>query len=252
MNIVVAIKIVADDQDIMVAPDGSLDYSKAHKVVSAYDLSAIEVAAQIASSIEDSKVTAIAVADDKADDSKLKKNILARGVDELVLVADSAAADLDAHATAIALSRLINSLDDVELVVCGDGSADSYAQQVDVQLASLLDWPVVTAALKVDADPGSIICDRLLETQLEKVQVALPAVVSVVPDAALPRIPGMKDILAAGKKPATVDAISDVITPSIDVIETKAPPHVDRAGEVYEMSTDGDFDKFVAALKAAL
>ena len=48
MNIVVCCKVVPDDQDIQVAADGTLDYSKAKPIVSAYDLNAIEAAAQLA------------------------------------------------------------------------------------------------------------------------------------------------------------------------------------------------------------
>lgn len=43
MKIVVAVKVVADDQDIFVAGDRSLDYSKAHQIISAYDKNAIEL-----------------------------------------------------------------------------------------------------------------------------------------------------------------------------------------------------------------
>lgn len=48
MKIVVAVKVVADDQDIFVAGDRTLDYSKAHQVISSYDKNAIEAAAQLA------------------------------------------------------------------------------------------------------------------------------------------------------------------------------------------------------------
>ncbi|MEG0682598.1 MAG: electron transfer flavoprotein, partial [Raoultibacter sp.] len=34
MKIVVSLKVVSDDQDIQVASDGSLDFSKAHHIVS--------------------------------------------------------------------------------------------------------------------------------------------------------------------------------------------------------------------------
>ena len=37
MNIIVPIKVLADDQDIVVAADRSLDDSKAHRIVSTYD-----------------------------------------------------------------------------------------------------------------------------------------------------------------------------------------------------------------------
>ena len=252
MNIIVPIKVLADDQDIVVAADRSLDDSKAHRIVSTYDLNAIEAAVQLASAHEDSKVVCVSVADAKADDSKLKKGILARGVDELVMIADDACADLDAHATAAMLARLVDGLDAADLIVCGDGSADNYAQQVDVQLAARLGLPSVNGATKIEAGSGSVTVERTLEDVVEVVEVPLPAVVSVAPDIALPRIPGMKDILAAGKKPSSVNAASDVAAAVVDVVETKAPQQAERKMEMLDASVDGDLEKFAAALKAAL
>ena len=49
MKIVVAVKVVPDDQDIFVSPDRSLDYSKAKPKISEYDKNALEAAAQFAS-----------------------------------------------------------------------------------------------------------------------------------------------------------------------------------------------------------
>ena len=252
MNIIVPIKVLADDQDIVVAADRSLDDSKAHRIVSTYDLNAIEAAVQLASTHEGSKVVCVSVADAKADDSKLKKGILARGVDELVMIADDACADLDAHATAAMLARLVDGLDAADLIVCGDGSADNYAQQVDVQLAAKLGLPVVTAATKITAKDGALEVERTLEDVVEVVEVPLPAVVSVAPDIALPRIPGMKDILAAGKKPMGVAGADGAYESALEVLSCKAPEQAERKLEVMDASEDGAIEKFAAALKAAL
>ena len=252
MNIVAAFKVVPDDQDIQVSADGTLDYSKAKNTVSAYDLNAIEAAAQLAAANEGSNVVAVTVGGADIDDSKLKKNVLARGVDELVMIADDACADLDAHATAAMLARLVDGLDAADLIVCGDGSADNYAQQVDVQLADALDLPVVTAVSAVSVEGAVATCDRMLETQLQTVQVDLPAVISVVPDIALPRIPGMKDILAAGKKPMNVAGADGAYESSIEVASCLAPKQADRKREILEASADGAIEQFAAALKAAL
>ena len=249
MNIVVCCKVVPDDQDIQVAADGTLDYSKAKPIVSAYDLNAIEAAAQLA---DGGRVVAVTAGPADIDDSKLKKNILARGVDELYMTADDACKGLDAHAAAAALADLVAKAGEYDLILCGDGSADNYAQQVDVQLADALGLPVVTAVSAVSVEGAVATCDRMLETQLQTVQVDLPAVISVVPDIALPRIPGMKDILAAGKKPSSVNAASDVAAAVVDVVETKAPQQAERKMEVLDASVDGDLEKFAAALKAAL
>ena len=252
MNIIVPIKVLADDQDIVVAADRSLDDSKAHRIVSTYDLNAIEAAAQLAAANEGSNVVAVTVGGADIDDSKLKKNVLARGVDELYMTADDACKGLDARATAVALAELVSKVGAFDVILCGDGSADNYAQQVDVQLAAKLGLPVVTAVSAVSVEGAVATCDRMLETQLQTVQVDLPAMISVVPDIALPRIPGMKDILAAGKKPMNVAGADGAYESSIEVASCLAPKQADRKREILEASADGAIEQFAAALKAAL
>lgn len=252
MKIIASCKILADDQDIVANPGQPLDYSKAHQIVSEFDLNAIEAAAQLAAANEASLV-AISVAEAAAGkDSKLKKNILARGVDELFMTADDACKGLDAHATAAELAKLVAKVGEYDLIVCGDGSADLYAQQTDVQLADALGLPCVTAVVKMQVEGGSLVCERLLENEVETVEVALPALVSVVPDIAQPRICGMKDILAAGKKPASIEAGENVVASTVVVVEENAPEQADRKLEVYDAANDGDIEKFAAAIKAAL
>lgn len=253
MNIIVACKVVPDDQDIQVAADNSLDFSKAKPTVSAYDLNAIEAAAQIAAANEGSRVTAVTAGAASIDDSKLKKNICARGVDELFMAADDALDGMDAHATAAVLANIVAERGGFDLLLCGDGSADEYAQQVDVQLACKLNVPVVTAASSIEVADGVAQVTRVLEDCVETVEVQLPAVISIVPDIALPRIPGMRDILAAGKKPMNVSGAPSVTEPSaIETVSCAAPEQAARRLEVADASEDGAIERFAAALKAAL
>ncbi len=251
MNIVVLFKVVPDDQDIQVAGDRSLDFAKAKGVVSAYDLNAIEAAAQLAAANPGSTVTAVTAGPASIDDSKLKKNVLARGVDDLRMVADDALADMDAAATAEVLAALLAD-GSCDIILCGDGSADDYAQQVDVQLAARLGLPSVSAVTKIGGAEGAVVVERTLEDVVEEVRVPLPAVVAVSPDVALPRIPGMKDILAAGKKPMAVTGAAVVPGRTIDVVSCAAPEAAERACNVVEASADGAIEQFAAALKAAL
>ncbi|AJC12468.1 electron transfer flavoprotein [Berryella intestinalis] len=251
MKIVAAFKVVPDDQDIQVLQDGSLDYSKAKGVVSAYDLNALEFSARLAAETSGS-VTAVSVGPASIDDPKLKKNVLARGIDELVMAADDRYGDLDAHAAAEALAVLVGNAAPFDLVVCGGGSADNYAQQVDIQLAAKLGLPVVNGVTKAEVGASSLVVERVTEQAVETIEVPLPAVVSVLPDAAEPRIPGMKDILAAGKKPmSTVDA-GEPAARAVEVASCKAPKGAERKLEVLDASDDGAIERFVAALKASL
>lgn len=251
MKIAVLFKVVPDDQDIQVAGDRMLDFSKAKGVVSAYDLNAIEAAAQLATANLGSTVTAVTAGPASIDDSKLRKNVLARGVDDLVMVADDACDAMDAAATAEVLAAVIAD-GDYDVVICGDGSADDYTQQVDVQLAARLGVPCVSAVTKLAVDGNAIVAERTLEDVVEEVRVPLPAVVAVTPDAALPRIPGMKDILAAGKKP--MDVREAPVTPgaAIEVISCVAPEAAARACTVLDAADEGAVEQFAAALKAAL
>lgn len=251
MNIVAAFKVVPDDQDIQIKADRTLDYSKAHRVVSTYDLNAIEACARLADAAGDSHVTAVTVGPSAIDDSKLKKNVLARGVDELFMIADDACSDLDAHATAQALAEVLDKVGSYDVIICGDGSADNYAQQVDVQLAAVLGVPVVNGATRLTPQGDALIVERTLEDVVETVEVSLPAIVSVAPDAALPRIPGMKDILAAGKKPADRADAQGSFTSSLKTVSVLAPEQADRKGEIFEADAEGAIERFAAALKAA-
>ena len=253
MKIVVPCKVVADDQDIVAAADGSLDFSKAKPVISTYDLNAIECAAQLSEADEATTAKAITVCNAAmGGNTKLRKDILARGIDELFMTADDAVADLDAFATAAELAKLVEKAGGFDLIICGDGSADLYAKQTGAQLAARLNVPYVAGAIALEEDGGSLKVRRKTEDEVEVLSVPLPAVVSVLPEAAAPRIPGMKDILAAGKKPMEAVALAEAPAAALEVVSCKAPVQAERAMEVYDATDDGAVEKFAAALKAAL
>lgn len=251
MQVLAAVKIVPDDQDIQVAADGSLDFSKARPVASEYDLNALEVAAQLAAATDGSAV-AITAGPASIDESKTKKNVLARGIDELYMIADDACADMDAHQTAQVLAQLIEQFPAYDLVICGDGSADMYAKQTGAQLAAVLGLPYLSSAIALEEKDGKLEAKRKIEDEIEILEVPLPAVVSVLPEAATPRICGMKDILAAGKKPMNSVTLENAPAAALEIVACKAPEQADRKLEVVDASDEGAIEKFAAAIKAAL
>ena len=129
MRIVVAVKILPDSKDLRAGNDGALDFSHARNVVSEYDLNAIEAAAQLAASQEGSTVKVLSVGPASIDESKVKKNILSRGVDELYFATNDALEHADARATAQALSLALQDVGGWDVVICGDGSDDCHHQQ---------------------------------------------------------------------------------------------------------------------------
>ena len=77
-------------------------------------------------------------------------------------------------------------------------------------------------------------------------------VISVTPDVAEPRIPGMKDILAAGKKPMDVAGADSAPAAALTTVECLAPEQVARKLEIVDAADDGAIEKLAAAVKAAL
>ena len=254
MKIAVMVKVLPDDQDIVATDDGQLDFSRAKNTISTYDLNAIEAAAQLAEA-EGAELVAVVAGPKRVDDSKTRKNILSRGVDSLCVLADDALELADSRQTGKALAKVGEKVGDVDLVVCGDGSADLYAQQVDVQLAEALGWANTNAAVSLKADGVAVVVERVLEDEREVVKVPLPAVVAVSPDIALPRIAGMKDILAAGKKPVVAYSLEDaggLEGATVETLEIKAPQPTARKKVLFDGSSDEGIDEFVKALKEAI
>jgi electron transfer flavoprotein beta subunit len=252
MQIVVAFKAVPDDQDILIRPDRTLDFSKARTVVSTYDLNALEAARQLKESNPGSTLVALSIGDLNIDDSKLKKNVLARGVDALYMGVDKVFSGLDAYNTGIAIKALLDKVGSYDVVITGDGSADNYAQQVNVQLAEQLGVASVSGVDFMAMREGKLIVERITETRKETIIVPTPSVIAVTSTIALPKICSMKEILEAGKKSSTVLTAKDIgVVPmkTVEVIAISAPEEADRKHEIFDASVDGDLDKFVTALR---
>jgi len=241
MNIIVCVKLAPDAKDIEVKVDGSISVEKAEWVISEYDLPAIEAAVRIAEATS-GKVTAISAGPTSINNSKLKKDVLSRGPDELYLVVDDEMKVNDTHFTTRVLAGAIQKLGPIDLVLCGEGSSDLYFQQVGLQLGETLGLPVFNAVGKIDAGADRLVIERNLEDEVEILELPLPAVLAVTTDIHQARLPMMKDILKAGKKPVTEWKIADLglndLKAGVNVLSTTAPRHVERKKVIISGSAD--------------
>jgi electron transfer flavoprotein beta subunit len=232
MNIIVCYKFTPDDEDLVVKPDRSISLEKAEWEISEYDLNAVEAAMQLAEASE-GKVLALSAGGSQLDNSKGKKDILSRGPDELYLVVDEAVAVGDTNLTARVLAAAIEKMGAYDLVLCGEGSSDLYFQQTGLQLGEVLGLPTINSISKVELVDGKLVAERSLEGDVEVLEVPMPAVLSVTTDINQPRLPSMKEILKAGKKPVTMWTLHDLkvkdgVETKVDVLEVKAPPQKER------------------------
>lgn len=208
-NIVVCYKWVLDEQDIRVNPgDLALDTSRAKYKISDYDRNAIEAGTVLAEKNSDMAVVSLTYGTNAAKASL--KDALSRGPGKGYWVNDEKSITADACLTAKVLAGAIDKIGDYGLIICGEGSADQYSQQVGPRLGALLGIPALTFVSEVHIEGDFVIATRKLGDCSETVKAKLPAVVSVLPEINKPRIPSLKQVLGAAKKPVVEWKIPDL------------------------------------------
>jgi len=211
MKIITCYKCVPDEQDIAINnADGSLDISKADAKISQYDLNAIEAACQLKQQSGEAQVIAMSVGGKALTNAKGRKDVLSRGPDELIVVIDDAFENALPQQTAVALAQAAKK-SGFDLIICGDGSSDLYAQQVSLLLGEMLHIPAINGVSKIlSLVDNTLTGERALEDESETLSIPLPAAIAVSTDINSPQIPSMKAILGAAKKPVQVWTTADI------------------------------------------
>lgn len=252
MKIVVAYKWAANPQDAEVGPDGTVDWGRAKGAVSEYDPVAFELARTLADTCG-GEVVGLTVGAASIDSPLARKASLSRGLDSLVMVADDALLGADSTRLAAVLAGAIREIGDVDVVIAGESSVDVGDRQVAMTLAGQLGWPGLNSVRSVAADGGALVVEREVTGGVETLAVQGPVVLAATADAALPRVPGMKEILGAGKKPVQLVALGalDVAEPLVGLapVSTSRPDSGNRQGVMFDAA---DLPAAAAQLTAAL
>ncbi|MBJ9047566.1 electron transfer flavoprotein FixA [Citrobacter braakii] len=247
MKIITCYKCVPDEQDIAINnADGSLDFSKADGKISQYDLNAIEAACQLKQQSGEAQVVAMSVGGKALTNAKGRKDVLSRGPDELIVVIDDHFEQALPQQTASALAAAAQKAG-FDLLICGDGSSDLYAQQVGLLVGEALNIPAINGVSKIlSLTDSTLTVERELEDEVETLSIPLPAVIAVSTDINTPQIPSMKAILGAAKKPVQVWSPADIGLSSAQVYSEQhvaAPKQRERQRVVIE----GDGEEQIAA-----
>ena len=245
MKIIACCKVVPDEQEIQVLPNKTLSMEQTPWKISQYDLNALEAAKKLSAETAGS-VTVLSVGGTSGlENTKIRKDILSRGADSLSLVIDDTHAFADSLTTAKGLAAALKSSDGFDLVLCGTGSSDLYAQEVGIQLGALLDLPTYNSVTSITAKGDILEIERTLENEVEVLEITLPAVLSVTSDLNTPGVPAMKDIMKAGKKPvATLEVALNEVATNVEQKSQLAPDQQERRQNIIE----GDGDDAVEAL----
>ncbi|MBN2254548.1 MAG: electron transfer flavoprotein subunit beta/FixA family protein [Deltaproteobacteria bacterium] len=221
-DIIVCFKWVIDEAYIRTGSSGALDFRSVNYKLSDYDRNAIEAAVRLKEECGGT-VTAVTVGTPGA--TKGLKDALSRGPDKACFVNDQSFDNLEPSQTAAILTDVIKGRLEYDLIICGEGSSDLYAQQVGPRLAEALGIPCVSFVQKLSIDGNRIIAERKVEEGINIMAAQLPALVTVVPDINNPRIPGVKDTLMASKKEVisvTADDLPATYEPALQTVSMTA------------------------------
>ncbi len=178
------------------------------------------------------------------------KEALAMGGDEAKIIL-SEGGFLDTAITASAIAEVIKSLKDVDLVIFGHASVDTYTGQTGPRVAEILGVPVVTQVRELRVNDGALTAIRDLEDSLEEVEIKLPCVITVTNEINEPRLPSLSQILGARKKPVEELELSDLgidLERGIEILHNRAP-RVERLKRIYRDDTDIAAREIISELK---
>jgi electron transfer flavoprotein beta subunit len=237
MRIVVAYKWAPNPQDATVDAAGVVDWSRAKPGISEYDPVAAELARRLADATG-GEVIGLTAGTKGVDASLARKAALSRGFDRAVIVADDSLQGAGTTELAGVLAAAVRHIGGVDLVITGDSSVDVGAKMVPTVLAGQLGWPAVGEVTAVSGQGGLLRVERAVTGGTQVLEVTGPVVLAAATDAAVPRVPGMKDILAAGKKPVESLEVAGLDVPArgatVTVTATSRPDLLARKGQMID------------------
>jgi electron transfer flavoprotein beta subunit len=164
-------------------------------IVNPLDLYAIETAARLQEQYGGETVC-ITMGPPSAE--KAIREAIAMGVDTGILITDRKFAGADTWSTSYVLSEVIRKISEqspFDLIICGERATDGDTGQVGPGIAGFLDLPAATYVGRiesVDPEAGVCRCHRLVEDGHEVLDVCLPALVTVVKEIGVPRLPTLR------------------------------------------------------------
>ncbi|MBE6421639.1 MAG: electron transfer flavoprotein subunit beta/FixA family protein [Elusimicrobiaceae bacterium] len=212
MHIVACVKQTPKSDNVKIDPaTGCLIRSGAASAMNPFDEYALEEAVMLKEELGGT-VSVITMGPPQAE--AVLRDSIARGGDKVYQLGDMAFAGSDTWSTSYALSKgieKIDSLEKVDLVICGKQTNDSDTGHIGPQVSAWLNWPNAAFVKKVvSVNDKSITVERLTEDGSEVVELPYPCVISVVKDINSPRVRSVKGRMAAKRAEVTKWTADDI------------------------------------------
>jgi electron transfer flavoprotein beta subunit len=202
-NLVVLVKQVPDTKRITgeaMRDDGTVNRSALPAIFNPEDLHALEVALELRERYG-GRVTVLTMGPPQA--CEVLRQSLERGADDVLLLTDRRAAASDTLATSYILAcavRKIAAAAPVDIVLCGRQAIDGDTAQVPPQTAEKLGWTQITYVDAVEDVSGRRLrAHRNTGAGWERVEAALPCLLTVTDQGPAPRPASAKRLMAVKK-----------------------------------------------------
>ncbi len=264
MNILVCIKQVPDTDKIKIDPvTNTLIRAGVPSIVNPFDRYALECAALIKDENPDTKITVLTMGPPQA--KTALQECLSVGADKAYLVSDRLFGGADTLATSYTLATAIKHIEKdgekFDLVFCGKQAIDGDTAQVGPEIAEQLDLPQITYVVETTLDGDKLRAKREIDEGYEIVEAKLPALVTVTKPAFEPRLPKVKDKMAALRAEIPVvgaeDIEADVTKLGLKGSPTKVkksftPPQKQGGEMINEGSLEDSVKKLAELISAAV
>ncbi len=196
MHFIVCIKQVPNTTEIKIDPKtNTLIREGVESILNPFDAYAVEEAVRLKEA-HGGTVTAISMGPPQCEATL--REAVSLGVDEIILLSDRRFAGADTWATSLTLAAAIRKIGDFSLILTGQQAIDGDTAQVGPGIAAHLNIPQTCFVRKIESiEPCKAIVQRLMEDGYDRVQMKLPALISVVKEINTPRLPSLR-----GKKNA--------------------------------------------------
>lgn len=223
MKILVPVKRAIDYKvKIRVLADGSgVDTANVKMSMNPFDEIAVEQAVRIKEAGQADEVVVVSIGPKQAEDTI--RTAMAIGADRGILLTH------DQTVEPLAVAKLLVKLvaeEQPDMVVLGKQAIDDDANQTGQMLAALLGWGQATFASEVDIEGTTITITREVDGGLQKLRMALPAIVTTDLGLNQPRNATLPNVIKAKKRPLDTRAAATLgvdLSPRLHVTKVTEP-----------------------------
>ena len=230
MKVLVSVKRVIDAYVTIRVTDGRVEKANVKMSMNPFDEIAVEEAIRLREGGIAAEVVAVSLGEGRCQETI--RTALAMGADRGILVESEA--ELQPLAVAKLLAAVV-AREEPGLVIMGKQAIDDDCNQTGQMLAALLGWAQATFVSCLEVTDGRAVATREVDSGLQTVSAALPAVITTDLRLNEPRYASLPNIMKVRRKTiatVTPDELAVDVTPRLQILGVEAPAPRHRGAQV--------------------